>query len=249
MSNYSWSVEWARAAHIRTLAKLQTTSTNADAKEQISILGHRSLVIAEHQTAGRGRGDHTWVDASGQALLSSWIFECEKNPQPVLSALIGLALFESAKKIWPTLPWALRAPNDLHIVDKSTTTARKIAGLLIEIISGGAASRTHVIVGLGMNLTGAPSGTTPYAATCLSAELASQGLTLTESDWSRFLDTWIDNCESRVKSGSAPELKQPSRKSLRAGLVEHPEFHDLEDVLPDGSLVFKSGRIVKWTEL
>ncbi len=249
MSSYSWSIEWARSARVRTLARLQTTSTNLDAKEQLPMLGHRSMVIADHQTAGRGRGDHVWMDASGQALLSSWIFETEKSPQPVLSALVGLALFEAAEKTWPSIRWALRAPNDLHVLDRKSSAPKKIAGLLIEVISGGTPSKTHVVVGLGMNVTGAPPGTTPYPATCLSAELAAVGLSLAERDWSRFLDTWIDGCEARVKSGTAPELKQTSRSALRAGLVEHPEFRDIDDVLPDGSLVFKDGRTVRWTEL
>lgn len=254
MSTYSWSVEWAREAHVRTLARLQTTSTNADAKEQLSMLGHRSLVIAEHQTAGRGRGDHVWTDVSGQALLSSWIFQSEKSPQPVLSALIGLALYESAQKTWPKIDWALRAPNDLHIVDSKSSIVKKIAGLLIEVVSTGAmpgstSSGNHVIVGLGMNLTGAPTGTTPYRATYLAAELAAQGQTLTEEDWSRFLDTWLERCEASVKSGTAPELKQTAQKALLAGLVMHPEFHDLEEVRSDGSLIFKTGRITHWAEL
>ncbi len=249
MSSYSWSIEWARAARIRTLARLQTTSTNSDAKEQLAMLGHRSMVIADHQTAGRGRGDHIWTDASGQALLSSWIFESDKSPQPVLSALVGLALYEAAEKVWPSISWALRAPNDLHVLNKKTSAPKKIAGLLIEVVSGGNPSKTHVIVGLGLNVTGAPAGTTPYPATSLAAELSAVGLSLSEPDWSRFLEAWLNGCEARVKSGTAPELKQTSRSALRAGLVEHPEFRDIEDVLPDGSLVFKDGRTVRWTEL
>jgi biotin-(acetyl-CoA carboxylase) ligase len=249
MSSYSWSIEWARSARIRTLAKLQTTSTNADAKEQISILGHRSLVVADHQTNGRGRGDHVWLDSSGQALLSSWIFELDKNPQPILSPLVGLALFEAAKRTWPEISWALRAPNDLHVIEKTTGSAKKIAGLFIEVISGGAPSKTHVIVGLGMNISGAPASTTPFPATFLASELASRSLPLNETEWSRFLETWISGCEARVKAGSASELKQSSRTALRAALAEHPEFRDIAEVLADGSFLFKDGRTVRWTEL
>lgn len=250
MSAYSWSVEWARIARVRTLAQLQTGSTNSDAKSQLEMLGSRSLVIADHQTAGRGRGDHTWSDSSGQALLSSWIFQTEKSPQPILSSLVGLALFESAKKTWPTVRWALRAPNDLHVIEKSNPSiAKKIAGLLIETVSSGAQAKTHVIVGLGFNVAGAPSGTSPFPATHLAAELAFYGQTLNEPDWTRFLQTWIESCETRITAGTAPEMKQTARTGLLAGLVEHPDFRDINEVKPDGSLVFKDGRTVRWTEL
>lgn len=247
MSAYSWSVEWARTARIRTLAKLETGSTNTDAKEQLSTLGHRSLVIADHQTSGRGRGDHTWTDSGGQALLSSWIFETAKSPQPIMSALIGLALFNAAKETWPSIEWALRAPNDLHVIN-AVGSPEKMAGLLIEIVSGGGAG-TKVIVGLGVNVNGAPGGTAPFKTTSLLTEVVLKKEALTEEKWNRFLANWLENAESAIAAGTVPELKQSSRSLLQAGLARHPEFRDLREVLADGSLVFEDGRTTPWSKL
>lgn len=246
MSAYVWTLQWAREANVRTFAKLETGSTNADAKEQISALGHRSVVVAEHQTAGRGRGEHTWSDERGQALLSSWVFQTEKNPQPIFSALIGLALYSAARATWPGISWALHAPNDLHVA-KRGGAPEKIAGLLIEIVSVG--NLTNVIIGLGLNATGAPSGTTPFAATSLRTELSLLKENCNESEWRRFLELWIEGCEAALSSGAVSELKQSSRSELLAALAAHPEFRDIKDVDADGSLVFTDGRRLPWSKL
>lgn len=248
MSAYRWTLEWARKNRVRTLGQLETQSTNAEAKEQVEMLGSGSLVIADHQTAGRGRGDHTWTETAGQALLSSWIFQVPRAPQPVMSALIGLALYEAAQKTWPKVPWALKAPNDLHVLNaKTPDQPKKIAGLLIELVSS--AQSTTVIVGLGMNVTGAPQGTAPYPATSLVVELAEQGLTLSEGEWGRFLSAWHLACENRLQEGLVPELKQSSGQLMASALAKHPESRDIQEIRADGSLVFKDGRIIPWTSL
>lgn len=247
MSAYNWTIEWARIAHVRTLAKLEIGSTNAEAKTLFQDLGHRALVIADHQTAGRGRGDHDWRDGAGQALLSSWVYELDRSPQPITSALVGLALFESAKKTWPRIRWALKAPNDLHITDEAGKNAKKLAGLLIELVSQ--SPKTAVIVGLGMNVNGAPQGTTPYEATSLATELSAKGLSLSESDWNSFLTTWIRECETALKNGLETKLRPEAREGLLKALSRHPEYAELDSVGEDGSLHFKNGRKVSWTEL
>lgn len=261
MNAYRMTMEWARLSRVRTLGLLECGSTNLEAKSQLETLGHRSLVVTEHQTAGRGRGDHTWTDMSGHALLSSWIFHAPKAPQPIMSALIGLALIESAVKTWPKIPWALKAPNDLHIVDKKngkTFGAKKAAGILIELLSvtapkssssGAAGVATAVIVGLGMNVTDFPTGTKPYPATALAAELATHELPFTENDWSRFLSLWLVLCENAVNDGLQSELKPEACDALTDALSRHPDYRELETVREDGSLVFKNGRTVAWSEL
>lgn len=246
MSAYAWTLAWTEAAGVRTLAKSETGSTNADAKAQLATLGHRSLVLADHQTAGRGRGDHRWTDARGEALLSSWIFRTSQSPQPILSALIGLALFDAARAAWPNIDWALHAPNDLHVA-RGNGAPVKIAGLLIETISLG--QNFHVVIGLGFNTAGAPRETNPFAATSLSDELKRADEVLNENDWRRFLEFWIDGLDSALALGSATELNRSSRAGLRAALIEHQDFQELNEVTPEGSLVFKDGRRISWSEL
>ena len=256
MSTYNTTIEWARESRVRTLAQLETTSTNSEAKEHLDTLGHRALVIADHQTAGRGRGQHTWSDSSGQALLSSWIFQLDKSPQPIMSALIGLALYEAAEKTWPKIGWALRAPNDLHIVTQTNPDdaeqVRKIAGILIEMVTGldkTTPSKVSMIVGLGMNVSGAPTGTRPYSATSLSNELGLLGLLFSDADWRLFLTAWLENCESQLGPGQKSELNREARSNLVQALKKHPEYREIEDVEANGSISFKNGRKVLWSDL
>lgn len=253
MNAYRWTMEWARAQGVRTLGRLECGSTNAEAKTHLEMLGHRSLVVADHQTAGRGRGDHAWSDITGHALLSSWIFHTTKSPQPIMSALIGLALYESALKTWPKVAWALKAPNDLHVienVDGKPSRAKKIAGILIELLPlPGPSKGTAVIVGLGFNVSDAPTGTTPYAATCLGAELGPLGISVSEADWTRFLKNWMEACEARTLEGQTPNLKQPAQDALAAALARHPDYREIQTVEADGSLIFSGGRKVAWSSL
>lgn len=250
MSIYRWTLTWAHNARLKVSGIEETASTNADAKE---CVGPKcpDLIVANHQTSGRGRGENTWSEKPGEALLSSWIIKTQdptsKTPQPITSALIGLALFEAAQATWPKVSWALKAPNDLHVVTK--LGCFKVAGLLIEVVSD------TVIIGLGMNTTGAPSETKPYTALSLSAALEDagepfqNGSAIRETDWRSFLTNWFKNCHERVAEGLVPNLKQSSRDALAAALARHPEFRDISTVDTDGSLVFKNGRRVSWTEL
>jgi BirA family transcriptional regulator, biotin operon repressor / biotin---[acetyl-CoA-carboxylase] ligase len=247
LNAYKATVSWAAANHIESIARDVTSSTNAEAKNLLDQLGSRALIIANHQTSGRGRGDHTWSDSAGDALLSSWIFRVSKSPQPIMSALIGLALFESASSTWPSVNWALKAPNDLHVVDQNGE-AKKVAGILIELTNS-ALAQVSVVVGVGMNVSSAPEGTRPYKATALAHELSSQGRTLDAADWSKFLTTWIAHCDMRIAEGLEPEIRSSARESLRLALQRHPEYRSLREIEADGSLLFDSGRRIDWNSL
>ncbi len=96
-----------------------------------------SVVVADHQTAGRGRLDRRWVAPPGSALLASFVIE----PHPLLSLAAGVA---AAEACGPDV--RLKWPNDLMLHD------RKLGGILVEVSAGKA------VVGIGINLTSAPPG-------------------------------------------------------------------------------------------
>ena len=96
-----------------------------------------SMVVAEHQTAGRGRLDRRWEAPPGTALLASFVLP----PHPLSSLAAGVAVAEACG------PHArLKWPNDL-LVD-----GVKAGGILVEMTSAKA------VVGVGINLTWAPEG-------------------------------------------------------------------------------------------
>jgi BirA family transcriptional regulator, biotin operon repressor / biotin---[acetyl-CoA-carboxylase] ligase len=96
-----------------------------------------SIVIADHQTAGRGRLDRRWEAPPGAALLVSFVLA----PNPLLSLALGVA---AAEACGPSV--RLKWPNDLLL------QGRKLGGILVET------KREKAICGLGVNLTWAPEG-------------------------------------------------------------------------------------------
>lgn len=94
-----------------------------------------SIVVADHQSAGRGRLDRRWDAPDGTALLASFVLE----PNPLLSLAAGVAAAEACGP-----PVRLKWPNDL-LVD-----GRKLGGILVEVVEGKA------VCGIGINLSWAP---------------------------------------------------------------------------------------------
>jgi BirA family biotin operon repressor/biotin-[acetyl-CoA-carboxylase] ligase len=96
-----------------------------------------SIVVAEHQAAGRGRMGKRWEAPPGTALLVSFVL----RPNPILGLAAGVA---AAEACGPDV--RLKWPNDLLL------GGRKLGGILVE------ASPTRAVCGIGINLTSAPDG-------------------------------------------------------------------------------------------
>jgi BirA family transcriptional regulator, biotin operon repressor / biotin---[acetyl-CoA-carboxylase] ligase len=127
----------------------ETGSTNADlAVSAASGAPDRSVLMARHQTAGRGRLDRRWEAPAGANLLVSLLFrEVPEHPHQLTQrvALAAAAACTEVAGASPTLKW----PNDL-LLDGS-----KLAGVLAQ--SGGTGPQ-YVIVGIGLNVGWAPEG-------------------------------------------------------------------------------------------
>jgi BirA family biotin operon repressor/biotin-[acetyl-CoA-carboxylase] ligase len=136
----------------------ETTSTNS-VLAGLARQGAREglVVVAGHQTAGRGRFDRRWESPPGQSLLLSVLLRPAASELPperrhLVVAAVALALAEACQEVagaGPDLKW----PNDL------VHEGRKLAGILAEEAGAGA-----VVVGLGLNVAWAPEG---LGATCL----------------------------------------------------------------------------------
>jgi BirA family transcriptional regulator, biotin operon repressor / biotin---[acetyl-CoA-carboxylase] ligase len=127
----------------------ETGSTNADlAVAAATGAADRSVLMARHQTAGRGRLDRRWDAPAGANLLVSLLFrEVPAHPHELTQrvALAAAQACQDVAGISPVLKW----PNDL-LVD-----GRKLAGVLAQ--SGGAGPG-YVVVGIGLNVGWAPEG-------------------------------------------------------------------------------------------
>ena len=127
-----------------------------------------ALVFAEEQTAGRGRGNHSWFTAPGAALAFSLVFRPlpgEEKSTPLFSALGALAVCDvlATQGLHPEIKW----PNDVLL------NRRKVCGILAESVWTGE-KVDSLVLGVGLNIK--PEGLpTPdrlnFPATCLETEL------------------------------------------------------------------------------
>jgi BirA family transcriptional regulator, biotin operon repressor / biotin---[acetyl-CoA-carboxylase] ligase len=123
----------------------RTTSTQQEARRLIEtgIARLGDVIVADEQTAGRGRFGRTWISPRG-GLYATIIL----GSDPLLSLKAGLALVHVLRRagVFAELKW----PNDLLVGNL------KIAGILIEAIN------EFSLVGIGLNLTSAPLDTATY---------------------------------------------------------------------------------------
>ena len=105
------------------------------------------LLLAERQTAGRGRLGRGWRSGAGQSLTFSLGLALAPADWSGLSLAVGVALAES---LHPAIQ--LKWPNDLWLAD------RKLAGVLIETAgSGEGETSRYAVIGVGINLMAPPS--------------------------------------------------------------------------------------------
>jgi len=127
-----------------------------------SVDWHPCLLVAERQTAGRGRMGRSW---HGEALASlSFSLALPLGPQDWsgLSLAVGVALAEAldpavAGEPPGDLRIGLKWPNDLVLLDQPADgpseaegIGRKLGGILIETVSAG--SKRLAVVGIGLNV-------------------------------------------------------------------------------------------------
>ncbi|HTE65066.1 MAG TPA: biotin--[acetyl-CoA-carboxylase] ligase, partial [Candidatus Binatia bacterium] len=121
-------------------------STNDRARAALREAGGEGLaVVADLQTAGRGRRGRTWISPAGANLLFS--VALRPSIAPRMAGLLGvaaaLAVRDAAALIAPDAGLAVRWPNDL--VDRH---GRKVAGLLVETALAGG-ELTEAVIGIG----------------------------------------------------------------------------------------------------
>lgn len=122
-------------------------STNAEALRRLVARQEPPfIVLAERQTAGRGRRGRNWVSPFGENLYYSLVLRIDGGMRQLegLSLVVGLALLQSLRAAG-VVGAGLKWPNDVLV------EGRKIAGILLEL-SGDPADVCHVVIGIGINV-------------------------------------------------------------------------------------------------
>ncbi|MCW4352337.1 biotin--[acetyl-CoA-carboxylase] ligase [Hoyosella sp. YIM 151337] len=159
----------AAAAFWRTIDVVdETGSTNADLLSQArdaDAAADRAVLLAEQQTAGRGRHQRSWVTRPGSALIMSVLVHPDRVDTARLGWIPLLTGVSVARALRETTGVAadLKWPNDVLVGE------RKLAGILAEVATkpkGG----PGVVVGFGINVDLAAADLPVPTATSLAVE-------------------------------------------------------------------------------
>ena len=131
------------AAHARTVHRAGTVDSTQERAFALAAAGapDGSVVVAETQTAGRGRRGRRWQDEAGASLLVSLVIRPRLAPpaQPLLSYAAAVAVVDTLRRA-TGLEARVKWPNDVLV------GGRKVAGILLEARDG------VVVIGIGLNV-------------------------------------------------------------------------------------------------
>lgn len=139
----------------------EVESTN-DLALQAAQAGARSGVwVADAQTAGRGRGGHSWHSAPGDGLYVSALFTprlpASASAPSSLSLTAGLAAWDAIRTV-TGITADIRWPNDLVTRPVALERSRKLGGVLVEAAIGtpadadGRTMLRYAVIGIGINV-------------------------------------------------------------------------------------------------
>ena len=147
----------SRRGFVRRMIHVTDTSSTQDIVRAAVAAGEPAglVVIADHQTAGRGQFGRSWRDIPGQTLLCSFLLYPPAAETPVVLMHFAQCLCAVIAQMIPHAPVHIKHPNDI-VIDTPLGT-QKLAGLIAEgaVQPGG---QQWMSVGFGVNIGAAPQG-------------------------------------------------------------------------------------------
>jgi len=171
--------DWPLGVGRRILAEVD--STNAEAARIATDLTGPEWILAQRQTAARGRRGRPWTNPPGNFAATLVMRPTESPDQVALRSFVAsLALFDAFVAATGRADGlALKWPNDVLL------NGGKLAGILLES-AGSAAGLSYFAIGIGVNLAQAPSPDEVEVQALRPVSLLSEtGITVTPED---FLD-------------------------------------------------------------
>jgi BirA family biotin operon repressor/biotin-[acetyl-CoA-carboxylase] ligase len=222
----------------------ESASTNAEVVRRARAGEPPGLaVVAEHQSAGRGRLGRAWVTPPRAALTFSLLVAPDAVPVarwPWLPLLTGLAVVDGVRRV-AGLDAVLKWPNDVLLGDA------KVAGILVERVErpGGAVA----VVGVGLNVSSTrnelPVGTATSLSLAGAAAVDRSTLLLSVLDaFSTLYDGWVGDAGRGLRPsyvrlcstlGRDVRVELPGARSLCGKAVDVD--HDGRLLVDDGTRV------------
>lgn len=131
----------------KLIFRKETGSTNLDAKELAEKEeGAGAVVVADIQTAGRGRRGREWVSPSGENIYMTLMLkpQCRPEKASVLTLVMAISVLEAIQE-QISQPCGIKWPNDIVVNN------RKVCGILTEM-SAELDGIHYVVIGAGINV-------------------------------------------------------------------------------------------------
>ena len=216
-----------------------TGSTNADLVARADDADDGTVLVTDHQTAGRGRLGRTWDAPPGTNLLVSVLLRPDWPPEnhPLVTPALAVAAVDALAG--GGVPAAVKWPNDLVVEDG--LALGKVAGILAEYIVG---PPEAVVVGLGLNLAWpAAEDDAPPGATSLRA----RGHTVNRWDLLAVVLAGFDTRLDDLAAAGGPERLREAHlgrsatvgRRVRADTPTGPVEGTAVDISVDGSLLVR----------
>ena len=201
-------VEW-------TIRRLDETDSTNRVVLDLARAGEREgiVVVADHQTAGRGRLGRTWQAPPGASLLVTVLLRpalavADVHLVTIAAALAAADACGEVAGVRPALKW----PNDL-VVERDGAT-RKLAGLLAEsTLAGGRIDAVGVGMGLNVQWPSDLPDDLAHIATALNHEAGH------DVDRDAVLDAWLRRFADRYERLSQPGGVDDLLDAYRAACV------------------------------
>jgi BirA family biotin operon repressor/biotin-[acetyl-CoA-carboxylase] ligase len=232
----------------RIVYKTSCDSTmNVARSEAESGADEGTVVIAEEQTAGRGRFGRSWVSPAGKNLYLTVVARPPADRLRVLSMAAPLAVCQAAHDVAGVQP-SIKWPNDVLV------KGRKLSGILIESEIAGAEARFS-LVGVGVNVN-LDVGSAPHIASIASSLFEQSGDEISREAvlaalLNRFEGRYNDPLPALVKTWRSHletlgrEVTVTLGSEAHSGLAEDVDAAgNLVLRLPDGSrMTFEAGEV------
>lgn len=164
-----------RLGSVRVVERTDSTSTDLVAAAQAGA-PDRSVLVADHQAAGRGRAGRTWQTPPGAALTVSVLLRPTVPAHALgwLPLIGGLAVVRALAGLG--VEAVLKWPNDVLLPQVGDSDLpgwgrdRKVAGVLGDVVPVAAGEPIAAVLGIGVNVGQARDGLPVPSATSLAAE-------------------------------------------------------------------------------
>ena len=182
----------------------EVDSTNALAMRLLNDFSCPTWIMAEKQTAGRGRRGRAWMDQSGNFAATLVLFPKEPPEKQALRSFVAsLALFDTFVMLTgQAASFSLKWPNDVLL------KGRKVAGILLETQKN-KLGQDVLFIGIGVNLLKAPDVTDlEECATAPVALFAETGLKISPERFLEMLMPSYSRLEALFQTGGFATIRQ-----------------------------------------